>query len=133
MNYGSVMPMEVPTGGITRLQHFVTERRHALNISRAEVQARGGPSPSTMNKALAGSRRLSRPTLGRLDRALGWAPGSAAAVLQGGTPTARIPAPGDVGSCPAHEHLVTVLETVRSQLRSSQELIDGLLGTGHAS
>ncbi len=66
--------MEAPDQGIDRLHHFVSERRRALNISRAEMYARGGPSPSTMNKALSGDRGLSRTTLERIDRALGWAP-----------------------------------------------------------
>ena len=42
---------------------FVTERRRALNISRTQMFARGGPSPSTMNKALTGARGLTRSTL----------------------------------------------------------------------
>jgi hypothetical protein len=124
--------MEVPTRGIERLHHFVTERRSALNISRTQMFARSGPSPSTMNKALRGDRGLTRSTLDRIDRALGWAPGSAAAVMDGDTPTSQIPAPTDDGGCPAHDHVVAVLETVRVQLRTAEQLVDGLLGAGHA-
>jgi hypothetical protein len=124
--------MEAPTLGIERLHHFVTERRRTLNISRTQMFARGGPSPSTMNKALSGDRGLSRSTLDRIDRALGWAPGSAAAVMDGGTPTSHIPAPTDDGGCPAHDHVVTVLESLRAQLHTAEQLVDGLLGAGHA-
>lgn len=123
--------MEVPEQGIERLHHFVTARRRALGISRAQMFARGGPSPSTMNKALTGDRGLSRSTLERIDRALGWAPGSAESVMDGGTPTSRIPASSEA-ACPAHEHVVTVLESTRTQLHTALELVEGLLGSGHA-
>ncbi len=123
--------MEAPQQGIERLHHFVSERRRALGISRAQMFARGGPSPSTMNKALTGDRGLSRSTLERIDRALGWAPGSAASVMDGGTPTSHIPVPGDTG-CPAHDHVVTVLETLRTQLHTAEQLVEDLLGSSHA-
>ena len=125
--------MEAPEQGIERLHHFVTERRRALNISRTQMFARGGPSPSTMNKALTGARGLTRSTLDRIDRALGWAPGSAAAVMGGGMPTSQIPAATDESGCPAHDHVVAVLESVRAQLQTAEQLVDGLLGAGHAS
>lgn len=123
--------MEAPERGIERLHYFVTERRRALGISRTQMFARGGPSPSTMNKALTGTRGLSRSTLDRIDRALGWAPRSAEAVMDGGTPTSHIPAPGDAG-CPAHEHVVAVLESLRTQLRTAEQLVEDLLGSSHA-
>lgn len=123
--------MEVPEQGIERLHHFVTERRRVLGISRTQMFARGGPSPSTMNKALSGDRGLSRSTLERIDRALGWAPGSAETVMGGGTPTSGIPAPSDA-ACPAHEHVVTVLESTRTQLHTALELVEGLLGSSNA-
>jgi hypothetical protein len=122
--------MEAPEHGIERLHHFVTERRRALGISRAQMFARGGPSPSTMNKALTGTRGLSRTTLERIDRALGWAPGSAATAMDGGTPTSHIPAPE--AGCPAHEHVVAVLESVRTQLHTADQLVADLLGSSHA-
>jgi hypothetical protein len=121
--------MEVPTRGITRLHHFVTERRNTLNLSRTQMFARGGPSPSTMNKALSRDRALTRSTLERIDRALGWAPGSAAAVMDGSTPTSQIPSPTEDGGCPQHDHVVAVLESVRAQLHTAEQLLDGLLGS----
>jgi hypothetical protein len=122
--------MEAPERGIERLHHFVTERRRALGISRAQMFARGGPSPSTMNKALTGTRGLSRTTLERIDRALGWAPGSAETAMDGGTPTSHIPAPE--AGCPAHEHVVAVLESLRTQLHTADQLVADLLGSSHA-
>ncbi|BBY46592.1 hypothetical protein MARA_00220 (plasmid) [Mycolicibacterium arabiense] len=122
--------MEAPEHGIERLHHFVTERRRALGISRAQMFARGGPSPSTMNKALTGTRGLSRTTLERIDRALGWAPGSAETAMDGGTPTSHIPAPE--AGCPAHEHVVAVLESLRTQLHTADQLVADLLGSSHA-
>lgn len=122
--------MEAPEQGIERLHHFVSERRRALGISRTQMFARGGPSPSTMNKALTGDRGLSRTTLERIDRALGWSPGSAESVMGGGIPTSHIPTP-DAG-CPAHDHVVAVLESLRTQLHTAEQLVEDLLGSSHA-
>lgn len=123
--------MEAPDTGVERLHYFVSERRRTLGISRNQMFARGGPSPSTMNKALTGDRGLSRSTLDRIDRALGWAPGSAAEILTGGTPTSHIPAPTEAG-CPAHDHVITVLESLRHQLDAAGNLVEELLGSSHA-
>lgn len=120
--------MQIPNRGIARLDYYVNERRFALDLTRSQMFDRGGPSPSTMLKALAGDRGLSNISLDRIDRSLGWAPGSAASVLDGGTPTSQIPARGDAGGCPAHDHVHAVLESVRIQLQSANRLINGLLG-----
>ena len=122
--------MEAPEQGIERLHHFVSKRRRALGISRTQMFARGGPSPSTMNKALTGDRGLSRTTLERIDRALGWSPGSAESVMSGGMPNSHIPTP-DAG-CPAHDHVVVVLESLRAQLLDGVQLVEDLLGSSHA-
>ena len=122
--------MEAPEQGTERLHHFVSERRRTLGISRTQMFARGGPSPSTMNKALTGDRGLSRTTLERIDRALGWVPGSAESVMSGGVPASHIPAP-DAG-CPAHDHVVVVLESLRTQLLDGVQLVEDLLGNSHA-
>lgn len=122
--------MEAPEQGIERLHHFVSERRRTLGISRTQMFARGGPSPSTMNKALTGDRGLSRTTLERIDRALGWVPGSAESVMGGGVPTSHVPTP-DAG-CPAHEHVVVVLESLRTQLLDGVQLVEDLLGNSNA-
>jgi hypothetical protein len=120
-----------PEQGIERLYYYVGERRRVLGLSRAEMFARGGPSPSTLNKAVGGSRGLSRSTLERLDRALGWVTGSAAAVMQGGTPTSQLPAPTGE-QCPGYDHAVAVLESMRVHLRSAERLVDDLLGSTRA-
>ena len=52
--------------------------------------------------------------------------------MDGDTPTSQIPAPTDVGGCPAHDHVVAVRESVRAQLHTAEQLVDGLLGAGHA-
>ena len=120
--------MQIPNRGIARLDYYVNERRFVLDITRSQMFARGGPSPSTMHKALAGDRGLSSISLDRIDRALGWTPGSAESVLDGGTPTSQIPARSDAGGCPAHDHVHAVLESVRIHLQGANRLIDGLLG-----
>ena len=129
--------MDAPDGGVARLDRFVAERLATLRITRAELARRGGPSRSTLNKAITGDRPLSRATLARLDSALGWAPGSAAAIMRGGTPSARLPrtARGDLCSA-EHAHVLAVLQTVEGMLGSCRELINELLVTprsgGHA-
>ncbi len=120
--------MQIPNRGIARLDYYVNERRFALNITRSQMFARGGPSPSTMCKALAGDRGLSSISLDRIDRSLGWTPGSAESVLDGDTPTSQIPARSDAGGCPGHDHVHAVLESVRIHLQGANRLIDGLLG-----
>lgn len=128
------MSMFAPTNGIERLYHFVAERRRALGINRKELFRRGGPSPSTLNKALSGDRGVTRDTLNRLDDALGWARGSASAVYDGGLPTLRTlnTDPGD-GDCPDHDHVLSVLKSVRSHLQISEQLLTELLGPDHVS
>jgi len=124
--------MEIPTGGIERLNYYVNERRRVLNINRSQMFARGGPSRSTIYKALAGDRRLSNDSLERIDCALGWTQGSAAAVLEGNTPTSQLPRSSHDGGCPTHDHVPAVLASIREQLQSANQLIDELLGGSDA-
>ena len=65
-------------------------------MTRDELARHGGPSRSTLHKAISGSRGLSQSTLARLDAALGWLPGSAARVLDGGTPVSAVPQDANV-------------------------------------
>lgn len=116
--------MDVPTNGAERLNYYVTARRRFLGVTRVELYQRGGPSPSTMNKAVSGSRNLSRASLDRLDRALGWAPGSSAAVLDGGTPTSHMSTPGACELAGGHHaHVLTVINAVRGHLRQAEQLL----------
>ncbi|MCH9729758.1 MAG: helix-turn-helix domain-containing protein [Actinomycetia bacterium] len=124
--------MEIPTGGIARLHYFVRERRRVLKMSRSQMFARGGPSPSTIYKALAGDRGLSITSLERIDRALGWTQGSAAAVLEGKTPTSQLPPSDDDGGCATHDHVRVVLTSIGEQLQSANQLVEGLLGGSDA-
>nr|VTP03863.1 hypothetical protein BIN_B_05285 [Mycobacterium riyadhense] len=81
--------MNAPDFGPARLDHFVSERLGMLRMNRADLFRRGGPNRSTLHKAATGSRTLSVAMLGRLDEALGWAPGSSATILKGGEPVCR--------------------------------------------
>lgn len=78
--------MNAPENGPARLDFYVSERLAVLHMTRAELARRGGPNRSTLHKSTTGSRSMSPATLARLDEALGWAPGSARAVLDGGEP-----------------------------------------------
>ncbi|MGV7254579.1 helix-turn-helix domain-containing protein [Mycobacterium kansasii] len=120
--------MNTPDRGLARLDYFVSERLAALRISRGELARRGGPSRSTLNKAMSAARIVSPATLSRLDASLGWAPGSAAAILDGGTPTCRLPRTVGGDLCSAeHAHVITVLSTVFGMLEDASDLLAELL------
>jgi len=122
--------VNAPDSGVARLDYFVARRLAMLRISRGELARRGGPSRSTLNKAITGARPLSAATLMRLDASLGWAPGSATAILRGGTPSARLPRTraGDVCSA-EHAHVLKVLHTLEDMLGDCRELVSELLST----
>lgn len=124
------MLVDAPDRGVARLDYFVARRLAMLRISRGELACRGGPSRSTLNKAISGARPLSTATLVRLDASLGWAPGSATAILDGGSPSARLPrtGAGDVYSA-EHAHVLKVLRTLEGLLGDCRELVDELLAT----
>lgn len=70
------------------LAHFVRERMDQLSITVDDLTARGGPSDTTMTKILrARPPAPARTTLRKLEVGLGWEQGSAAGILEGGTPT----------------------------------------------
>ncbi|GAB4677632.1 helix-turn-helix domain-containing protein [Mycobacterium avium] len=75
-----------------RLANYVQEFRAMRGMSQKAVAANGGPSDTTLGKIEAGAWRPKRGvdrTLEKLDRGLGWEPGSASRVLAGGEPTIR--------------------------------------------
>ena len=80
------MRVNAPNEGPARLDFYVSERLAVLHMTRAELARRGGPNRSTLHKSTTGSRSMSAATLARLDEALGWAHGSARAILDGGEP-----------------------------------------------
>lgn len=122
--------VDAPDSGVARLDYFVARRLAILRISRGELARRGGPSRSTLNKAITGARLLSAATLMRLDASLGWAPGSATAILDGGSPSARLPRTGAGDVCSAeHAHVLKVLHTLEGLLGDCRELVDELLAT----
>jgi hypothetical protein len=68
--------------------YFVDARLAQLHLSKQQAAQRGFPSPSTLAK-VRDSHEQSTPTvrtLLRIDRALGWQPGSAAVTMLGGNP-----------------------------------------------
>jgi len=73
-----------------RLMFFIQHRLAQLGWSRDDLAAAGGPSPSTLYKAHRGGRELAERTLARLELALGWQPGSAQRIVDGGAPGLRV-------------------------------------------
>lgn len=70
-----------------RLARYITDRRAALGLTQGEVQAAGGPSMATMRNLEGALQESYRSNIiGRLEQALGWAPGSATVILGGGEP-----------------------------------------------
>ena len=71
--------MTVPADGVPRLMHFVDARLTKLRMSREEANRRGFPNFSTL-AAVRDRDTQNTPrvrTLLRIDRTLGWQPGSA--------------------------------------------------------
>lgn len=115
--------MTVPADGVARLMHFVDARLGQLRMSKEEANRRGFPHPSTLAAVRARDSQHTPTvrTLLRIDRTLGWQPGSAAVVLLGGTPlsvTART-----TRNVRAHEQSSTPM--------TAQDVIDRLLGQLH--
>ena len=81
--------------GIVRLGRAVRDRRTELRMTQDDVARAGGPSDVTVrNLESASVSRVNAATLGKLDVALQWEPGTSSAHLQG---TAEQP----VGTAPA--------------------------------
>lgn len=81
--------MRIKNGDWTRLADHVTAARKALDLTQHELVAAGGGSfsLSTLQGVERGTVRTRMPnTIADIERALGWAPGSARAVVLGGDP-----------------------------------------------
>lgn len=76
-----------PPKNTSRFARIVAEAFSALGVTQAAFQQLGGPSDTTLRKIVdAEPVGVSPRTLNGLDRAFGWAPGSAARTLAGGDP-----------------------------------------------
>lgn len=80
----------IPNMGEANLKRFgryVYARRRELNMGQDAVAEAGGPSDKKQTDIEHGRGPMPRfETLSKYDKALGWEPGSAAAVLHGGEP-----------------------------------------------
>lgn len=64
--------------GLQSLAHYVRLRRTELDVTQMEIWEAGGPSNSTLTAIENGRPPVpSRSTLQKLDKVLGWVPGSA--------------------------------------------------------
>ncbi|KUI36193.1 hypothetical protein [Mycobacterium sp. GA-2829] len=123
--------MTMPLDGVARLMYFVDARLQQLGISKEESARRGFPNPTTLAKVRdRDSQHTPRVrTLLRIDRALGWQPGSSAVVLLGGNPlslTARVTK--GVRAREAAARPVTADEITGRLLDQLNGEIDGLRG-----
>lgn len=125
LTMSSFVGVNVPDSGLARLDHFVGERLAVLRMTRGELTRRGGPNRSTLHKAISASRTVSMATLARLDASLGWTPGSAAAILNGGIPQSRLPRSAE------DTYVLTVLRAVDGMLKECRELLTDVRGLVH--
>lgn len=78
----------MPRPDVDRLALAVRLRREELGLAQGDLSALGGPGVVTVGRIERG--QIAKPqglTLGKLDKALSWTHGSAAAVLAGGQAT----------------------------------------------
>lgn len=75
------------SAALQRLGEAIRGRRHTLGLTQRDVVAAGGPALSTLRQIESAKSPggLSHSTTFALDRALRWAPGSADAMLTGGS------------------------------------------------
>jgi hypothetical protein len=116
--------------------YFVDARLAQLHLSKKQAAQRGFPSPSTLAK-VRDSHEQTTPTvrtLLRIDRALGWQPGSAAVTMLGGSPltvTARTTGTAkarDEATQPmsANEVVHRLLGQLRDEITRTRRQVSGL-------
>jgi len=107
-----------------RLGRFVRERMRELGLSRRQASLSGGPTEPTLLKIERGqSKRLDPDTLRKLDVALKWEPGSAAAILAGGDPK-PVRAGGTQNVAVGPPGIRVPAETIGQLVRVAQEITD---------
>lgn len=108
----------VPAQDHERLARYVRERREELGLTQEEVATRGGPSTATLRliENAAGAAYKAK-SLRQLEDGLGWARGSAIAVLGGGVPSLATAAVL-TGEVPVElRHSLDVLASMRPRVR----------------
>ncbi|MGA4726256.1 helix-turn-helix domain-containing protein [Micromonospora taraxaci] len=73
--------------GRARLAEFIKTRRLERGLSTSKAAQAAGIDRATWSTAESGARRTSEHNWAGIERALGWATGSIAAILNGGNPT----------------------------------------------
>ena len=77
-------PAETAADALVRLGHYVFLRRRYLGMDAREDLARAaGISIRVLGDVERGDREVTKPVVVKIEHALGWAPGSAQAVLRG--------------------------------------------------
>ena len=116
--------------------HFVDARLAQLQLTKKDAASRGFPDPSTLPRARDTDTQTTPTvrTLLRIDRTLGWQPGSAAVVMLGGFPltvTARATRRGrakEQAAKPmtADEVVSRLLEQLRDEIARTRRDVAGL-------
>lgn len=81
----------MPEENWDRLAEFVSKRMDELDLTQAQIQQRGGPSPAKVREITSRRTSTMSPSKRRdLERALDWGPGSIDRVLAGGEPKEKL-------------------------------------------
>lgn len=96
---------------LRRFGKIVRSRRLALGLTQSQVTEKGGPSDKRQTQIENGTPPApSLTTLAKVDMGLRWKPGSAAAALNGGTPTPVEAAVYTAEDLDRHARLTVALE-----------------------
>jgi transcriptional regulator with XRE-family HTH domain len=98
-----------------RLGKLVRERRLALDLSQRDAAARAGISNQTWLNVENG-RSANQRSLAKIERALGWSPGSIDAILAG------TPPPSPIGAAPVLDITVLGNLTRLAEVLSAEDL-----------
>ncbi|WP_409463588.1 hypothetical protein [Amycolatopsis sp. GA6-003] len=90
-----------------------------LGIDREEVARRMGMDKKTVDRIIQGTA-VAKATLGRLETALGWMPGSTQAVLAGGQPI--VPQPLDAET----QRALAKIQAEAAEIRRKLELVSDI-------
>ncbi|WP_433451495.1 helix-turn-helix domain-containing protein [Streptomyces sp. CA-142005] len=113
-----------------RLAEAIRDARKARGWRQEDLAEAAGTGYSTVQRAESSDGYKTMPlTIDKIERALGWAPGSARTVLEGGTPTLVTDSaiPGPAAETPASDSGDAAGFVSRLPARIQHELADGEL------
>lgn len=126
--YGYLCEVQIPESGLERLEFFVELELTKAKMTRAELAARGGPSRTTLRKAITeGRSTLTATSLGKYDAAFEhWPKGMARAIVEEGATPPPLP-----DECtPDHTQVMGMLSRLTEEVGSLREAVRDLTERG---